>query len=55
MTVTVRDREYECDTVCHGIEKIDVKQDGFRLVFKGGYVSKLYDKQRYEYTRGARR
>lgn len=54
MTVTVRDHEYECNTSYHDIEKIDVKQDGFRLVLKGGYVSKLYDKQRYEYTRGKR-
>ena len=55
MTVTVRDHEHECNTIHRDIERIDVKQDGFRLVHKGGYVSKLYDKERYEYTRGARR
>ncbi len=55
MTVTVRDYEHELNTIYRGVEKIDVVQNGFRLVLKGGYVSKLYDKQRYEYTRGTRR
>lgn len=55
MVVTVRDHEAELNTIYRGVEKIDVDQNGFRLVLKGGYISKLYDKEKYEYTRGAKR